>query len=683
MSGDSRSAEPPQERPAEGPAERPAERPGERESAGDSFSGSAPRPSLSELGDGEATAEPGLYARALKRWAEKARARTGSGEADALAGEVETYLEELQVAEEELKVQTEELESALTEAERQRRRYRELFDHAPIPYLATDAAGAILEANREAGLLLGVDPKWVRGKPLSVYLAGESDLRSRISRLAAGRRVQPWESAVRPRKGDPVPVEVSARSVQLRQGEGLEIQWMIQDVRARRAARERDRELQWQQAARGALEQVAERARLMAEVSGRLMGVLDPTEVWKLAAELAGQHATAALVLEPVGEETIRVRGIGGASDARRDLEPLMDHVLHLREGDPSRLPLRQIRSALERGEPEVIPAPQDPPDSAGACLVVSIRSGSRPLGVLIMWLPSHARIGEELVVARNLADRVGLALESAAMFQEVVRARREAEEATTAEADFLSVVSHELRTPLTAIVSYAELLEDRASELPEKLERYAHQIAAAADHQRHLVEQILTYKQVQRKSVALQPEDLDYRKVARSAVAMVQPQTGDRPVQVEHVVPAVPVRGVSDRGKLQQILTNLLSNALRHTPEGHVRLTLETQHQWVVFKVEDTGEGIPAEDLPRIFDRFWRGTGSGRDRGGSGLGLTITRELVERLRGDIQVESESGVGTTFTVRIPRVGVSKSEEPRLHLTADSPSPPPNGDPDQA
>lgn len=603
-----------------------------------------------------------LYTEALHRWVKKARERIGSAEVDALAEEVETYLQDLHVAEEELRVQTEELEVALAEAERQRRRYRELFDDAPIPYLTTDPAGRILEVNLRAAALLGLEPDRARGQPLHAFLADGSELRNRILRVTAGRPVQPWESEVIPPSGSAIPVEISVRSVEPRRGDALEIQWMLQDVRSRRQARNREGELHREQAARAALEQVALRARFLADASGRLMGVLEPGRVWKVAAELAGGHATAALFVESRGEDSVCVRGIGGTDEARGHLEPLMDSVVELGDGSVEGLPLRPIRVALERGEPEVIPSPEAPLESAGSCLVVPVRSSSRSWGAIVLWLPPGARIGEELLVADNLADRVALALESATMFQEVVRSRRKAEEASTAEADFLSVVSHELRTPLTAIVSYAELLQNRASELPEKLARYAHQIAAAADHQRQLVEQILTYKQVQRESDRLEPEDLDYRKVARSAVAMVQPQVGDRPIEVEFHIPAGPVHGVCDRGKLQQILANLLSNGVRHTREGHVRLTLETQHPWVVFRVEDTGEGIPAESLPRVFDRFWRGAGPSGNRGGSGLGLTITRELVDRMMGEIEVESEIGVGTTFTVRIPRIAeVSKPE----------------------
>ena len=598
------------------------------------------------------------YAEALQEWLERARRESGGPEDSALAEEVETYLEALQVAEEELRVQTDELTSALDQADRQRRRYIDLFENAPLPYVTTNDTGVIREVNGAAAALIGIGAARLVGKPLPVYLMGEGELRSRINRLASGGVVRPWESEVRRREGDPIPVDISASmvpGVAGVAGEAVELRWVLQDARPRREAREREQELHREQAARFALAQVAARSRYLSDASARLMGVLEPDEVWRLAARIAGEHTRAAMIVEPRGSESGCVRGIGGSGEALRDLEPLQDRVLEWGAGMVEGVPLGPIQRALEGGDAEVVPAPDDPPDDAGACLVAPVRSPERVLGALVVWLTPGARIGEELLVAQQLADRIGLILEAAFMFQEVVRSRGAAESAARAEADFLSIVSHELRTPLTAIVSYAELLEDRASELPEKLARYAHQIAAAADHQRQLVEQILAYKRVEREGDSLVAEELDFRKAGRSAVAMVRPQIGDRPVQLDHTLPTVVVQGISDRGKLQQVLTNLLSNAIRHTKKGHVRLTLETEHQWVVFRVTDTGEGISEEDLPRIFDRFWRGQGSDGMRGGSGLGLTITRELVERLHGEIEAKSERGVGTTFTVRVPRV----------------------------
>ena len=551
--------------------------------------------------------------------------------------------------------QTDELRAALEEAEAQRRRYRDLFENAPLPYLSTDPAGKVVEANVAAATLLGLTRDQLVGKPLQSFLSGGPELGSRINRIADGRSVQPWQSELRRRGGDTIPVEVSARGMQGSGARASEIRWVVQDQRERLAALERERELNRQRAARAALEQVASRAAFLAEASGRLMGVLEADRVWQVSAELAASQGSGALALEDEPRQRVRVRGIAGDLPVRQELGISIGDILDLDDPGTTLIPVDPVRRARANGEAEVVRGAEHGPSGAGSCLIVPIRSAERSLGVLILWLTPGARIGEELIVARNLADRIALALEAAALFEEVVRARRQAEEASTAEADFLAVVSHELRTPLTAIGSYAELLGGRAEEMPGRLGHYARQIAAAAEHQRQLVEQVLSYRKLNREEISLDPEPLDFRKAVRSAVSMVRPQLGDRGIDLKYDVPSVPVQGVSDRGKLQQILTNLLTNAIRHTHEGHVRITLETEDQWVVMRVEDTGDGIRAEELPRVFDRFWRGSGSERERGGTGLGLTITRELVGRLKGEIRVESEHGAGTTFTVRLPRV----------------------------
>jgi PAS domain S-box-containing protein len=619
-----------------------------------------------DRGPRPAETEAARYADALRRWLERAR----QGDADArvidLVAPTEAFLaflrrstpEEPSTSGSGHVAGSEELAGALDEVERQQRRYRTLFDHALMPYLVTDRDGTIREANVEALSLLGADAGTLEGARLTDYLDGGRETRSKIDALTAGTGVSDWEATLR--IGDvEFPVEVSAQPLDIDEEAGGprgEILWALRDLRPRLAARQRQRELQREQAARNALEQVAIRARFLSDASARLTGLLDPEEVWTTGAELAAQQAAAALLVElgPEGD-TVMVRAVGGSGAARHDLAALPGRTVDLAGPDRPGLPMDAVRSALRSGEPEVVPAPEDPPDALGACIVVPLRVEKRTLGAMAVWLRRHARIGEELLVARNLAERIVPSLEAAALFQEVIAARSRAEAATAAEADFLSVISHELRTPLTAIISYAELLEDRASEMPEKLSRYARQMSAAAAHQRQLVEQILSYRRTQREGGQLELEKLDFRKIARSAVAMVAPQCEGTGVSIEATLPDGPVRGVSDRGRLQQILVNLLNNAVRHTDEGQVVLTLESREPWVVLKVSDTGSGIPPEDLPRIFDRFFRGAGSHRDRGGSGLGLTITRELVTGMAGEIDVESEPGAGTTFTVRLPRI----------------------------
>lgn len=590
----------------------------------------------------------------FRDWAERVlRVRAGVPDAEEreLARELEEHLEAV--------------ESSLERIGRQRLRFEELFRRAPIAYLITDLEGLITDANDAAAALLGIAPDRLEGTRLAAYMSAASGLSDQLACLARSEDVDGWVTQLRPPDGHRIPVRMSATAAREPVSGEIEARWVVRDARPDRASRDRERHLHREQAARGALEQVAARARFLSEASARLMGILDADAVWAMAADLAASYADGVVLLERTVEDTGRlaVRATRAGTGMGSRLHDLHEVVVDLdgSEAAAGILPIEAMGTALRLEEPVVAAGAAGQPEGAGV-LVLPIAAEQRIAGLMAVWLPAGRRVGEELLMYRTLAERVGLALEAALLFEEVVRARRLAEDATAAESDFLAMVSHELRTPLTAIISYSELLEDRSAEMPPKLARYAHQIAGAAQHQRELVEQILSYKQVQREDAgAAEPEELDFRDVVQFAVAMVKPQAEGKPVEVVAALPAAAVPGVCDPGKLRQILANLLSNAIRHTDSGHVRLSLHTEDDQVVIRVEDTGEGIPEADLGRIFDRFWRGPAKGAERRGSGLGLTITRELVRRMNGEIQVESEPGAGSIFTVRIPRVATGESK----------------------
>jgi PAS domain S-box-containing protein len=587
----------------------------------------------------------------VRSWLERARAADEETRG-ALAREMEARLQELESADAELK-------TALDRVVQERTRFEELFRDAPIPYLITDPEGRIQVANLAALALLPVAWEELAGQPLAAYVTAPEELEEHLARLAHRSGIEAWETDLGQRRGEPIPVLISATAGKLADG-GVEVRWVLRDLREERAAREQERRLSREQAARAALEEVATRARFLSDASARLMAVLDRKAVWQIAAGLAETYARGVLLLERRDDEGTHGEGrsASGVAAPGRPLDGFVGQRVDLRQPAAGRvsLPVEAMGLALRQGEPQVVRAgePGGVPD--GVTLAVPIVGSRRPVGLMVVWLKPGAGVGEELLTHRTLGERIGLALEAATLFEEVVRARRRTEEATAAEADFLAMVSHELRTPLTAIVSYAELLEAHAADLPPNLARYVRQIAGAARHQRRLVEQVLSFREVQREAPeTAEPEPLDYRDVAQFAVSMVRPQVGGKDVALITDVPPTPVKGECDPGKLRQVLANLLSNAIRHTDQGHVRLSLVEEDPYVVLTVEDTGEGIAAEDLPRIFDRFWRGgEREGRPRG-SGLGLTITRELVTRMRGDIRVASEPGSGTVVTLRIPRV----------------------------
>jgi len=250
--------------------------------------------------------------------------------------------------------------------------------------------------------------------------------------------------------------------------------------------------------------------------------------------------------------------------------------------------------------------------------------------------------------------------------------ARAKAEEANRLKDEFLATVSHELRTPLNAMLGWATLL--RSGNLAEKQNRLAIEtIERNAKTQAQLIEDLLDVSRVITGKLRLDVRPVMVAPVVESAIGSVAPAAEAKGVRIQTVLDpnAGPVSG--DHNRLQQIVWNLVSNAIKFTPRGgrvHVRVERINSHVEIV--VSDTGQGIRAEFLPFVFDRFRQAeAGSTRQHGGLGLGLAIVRHLVELHGGSVRVDSSGdGQGATFTVRLPVLAVhARPEQERVHPTA--------------
>ncbi len=233
--------------------------------------------------------------------------------------------------------------------------------------------------------------------------------------------------------------------------------------------------------------------------------------------------------------------------------------------------------------------------------------------------------------------------------------ARSEAESANRAKSDFLAVMSHELRTPLSAIMGYQELLADGITgPVNEQQAQQLGRIKVSARHLLSLIDEILTFTRLDagQETLTIGPADLSC--IIDESVELVEPLAHARHLDVQVVKPLVETIIQTDPTKVRQMLVNLLSNAVKFTDEGSVRVTGEVVGGQVILTVSDTGVGIDAEHHQRIFEPFWQVEQKATRRSsGTGLGLTVTRRLVNLMGGDINVTSESGRGTTFTIMLP------------------------------
>jgi PAS domain S-box-containing protein len=254
------------------------------------------------------------------------------------------------------------------------------------------------------------------------------------------------------------------------------------------------------------------------------------------------------------------------------------------------------------------------------------------------------------------LVQQCAQAIERARLFEAERAARAAAEDATRTREVFLSVAAHELRTPLTSIKAAAHLLERRitADDTEGRMLRLAGQLRGEVDRLERLVTDLLDVSRIQQGRLELRPEPTDLAELARAVLARSEGAAERLSTHRLTLDAPAPVAGVWDPSRLDQVLTNLLSNAMKYSPEGgeiHVRVTREAGQ--AVIEITDQGIGISPEEQARLFQPFARGDAARMTIGGTGLGLFISQQITARHGGDITVESTPGAGSRFTVRLP------------------------------
>jgi signal transduction histidine kinase len=252
-----------------------------------------------------------------------------------------------------------------------------------------------------------------------------------------------------------------------------------------------------------------------------------------------------------------------------------------------------------------------------------------------------------DVAIAEDLASRIARAIETARLYESTLLASR-------AKSNFLAVMSHELRTPLNAIMGYADLASmDVPVPLPPEAKSHVERIRAAAKNLLRLVDDVLSFSRAEAGQDRLHVEEVRLSQAVDDAVALIRP-TADAKRLVVHVSTDPNTVIETDPARLAQILNNLLTNAVKFTAEGTLEVETRIDGENAIVRVKDTGIGIAAENQNRIFDPFWQvEQGHARRFGGTGIGLGVARHLARVLGGRVDVRSELGEGSTFTLRIP------------------------------
>ncbi len=445
----------------------------------------------------------------------------------------------------------------------------------------------------------------------------------------------------------------------------------IDITECKRAEAERADLLAREQAARAAAEAARQRAAFLAEASAQLAGSLDYEATLATVARLVvAEFADYCLVYLLEAGQLLRRAVVAHADPAKADLVRELE-----RQTPPDPNGAHPIVTALRTGQSQLIPEVPDAllvalarsrehleilrqlaPRSA---VTVPLVARGRTLGVLtFVAAESGRRYGPaDLALAEELARRAALSIDNA-------RLHREAREAIRVREEFLARASHELRTPLTVVKGHLALLGKRLASGEPEAAGLVSIGQRHVDRMTRLLTDLLDASRLAAGRLTLEPEPLDLHTVAEEAVAQAGPLAGEKGVALVGEV-AGGLTLVGDRLKLEQVLINLLTNAIKHTPAGGtIRVEGRAVGEEVELSVRDDGEGIRPEHLERIFEPFFQvGSATGRQKAtgqGAGLGLALVRGIVELHGGRVWAESEGrGRGSAFVVRLPAAASGK------------------------
>ena len=411
------------------------------------------------------------------------------------------------------------------------------------------------------------------------------------------------------------------------------------------------------------------RERLLADATAELGRSLDyQRTLASLARMVIETLASWCVVYLRDGDEAIEALEVAHADPAKAEWARRVSARYPPRPGAP-----RGVAEVMRTGTPELMREVDDSVLALGAqdeehlellrrvgfesymCVPLVVRD--RVVGALSLISADRGRRygPEDLALASELGRRAAIAIDNAKLFEETRAATREAQEAVRRRDEFLSIASHELKTPLTsleltlsALVRGAETgkLVSSPEILPNRL--------AAARRQLHrltkLIEELLDVSRLASGRLGFEPAPMDLAQLARDVVARFEDDTARTtcPLAVDASVPVV---GVWDRDRLDQVVTNLVANAVKYGAGTPVTVRVKAANDEAVLEVIDGGPGIAVEDRARIFERFERA--ATRNEGGFGLGLWIVKEIVEGHGGKVRVDCGSGVGSRFIVTLP------------------------------
>ncbi|MFP2927084.1 PAS domain S-box protein [Pyxidicoccus sp. 3LG] len=542
------------------------------------------------------------------------------------------------------------VEEALRESEA---RFRNMADSAPVMLWMTDATGACIWFNRQWSDFTG--QTWEEALGLGWLDAVHPDDRGRAAEVFsashANRTAFRVEYRFRSRHGE---YRWAIASAGLRlgpSGEFLGYIGSVIDIHERKRGEER-------------LAFVSEASRILSESLDYEATLARATQ---LAVPTLGDWCMLDMLQEGGGLKRVKV----ACSDPA--LAPLSQDTVGFPpvvEGHPVHAPSRALREGrailVEDADDGYMERAAFSPEHLAHMKAIGFRSlmsvplvaRGRTLGVItfLALTPGRRFTQADLETAEDLARRAALAVDNGRLY-------REAQQAVRAREEFLQVASHELKTPLTPLSLKLQMLARMAASLPQEhfprllgdLDMMRQQVQRLSS----LMDELLDVSRITSGRFSLTMEFIDLCALVRETMARFEPEVLRQGGRLDADILSGTLDGIWDRQRLEQVVTNLLSNALKYGGGKPVHVRVWREGETARLLVRDEGIGIAPEALPRIFDKFERAV-SERHYGGLGLGLYITRQIVEALGGTIRAESEPGRGSSFFVELPLVPPASS-----------------------
>ncbi len=397
----------------------------------------------------------------------------------------------------------------------------------------------------------------------------------------------------------------------------------------------------------------------MSEVRDAQIAANDRTEVAQLRGQIRDLAALLALPALWRGRELTFIAG--NLLDALVSLLRL--DLVYLRLEDPAGgQPLEDRRPARSLSAPEIGRILEASAASGEGVVAVAYGLDDQPLRV-VRFQPKLDREHGIVVVGSKREDfptevesfLLRIAVEQGMGAMQGSRLLRDLQQANRAKSEFLATMSHELRTPLNAILGYVDLLDAGVSGvLNEQQRSNLSRVRAGSRHLLNLIEGILAFARIEAGREQVTITTVDLTELASESAALIEPLARAKKIDFTIKLPNEHISARTDGGKVRQILLNLLANAVKFSNTGAIQLEMAQRPDQINLIVRDTGIGIPHTELDNIFEPFRQVGSVYTDKSpGTGLGLSVSRQLARLLGGDITVESVVGEGSVFTVRLP------------------------------